>query len=107
MIWLVRNWLSSQVSPSFRFAYQLRGLIWLKLALRTYSLNAEAPKLIDIASPIPHPYDLRTPHASSWGGAALGPPSVHHSVPSRNAQSNPLDASLGPPIGVRSVFSTT
>ena len=34
------------------FAHQLRGLIWLKLALRMYSLTADALKLMADASPI-------------------------------------------------------
>jgi hypothetical protein len=40
--WFVRNSLSSYVKPSSRFSQKLRGLIWLKFASRTYSLNIEA-----------------------------------------------------------------
>ena len=43
---MVRNSLSSYVKPSLRLCHQPRGLIWLKLALRLYSLKAEAPRFV-------------------------------------------------------------
>ena len=55
MSWLVLNLLSSYVKPSSKLAQKLRGLIWLKLASRTYSLNIEAPKLIANISAVAQP----------------------------------------------------
>jgi hypothetical protein len=60
------------VKPSSKFAQKLRGLIWLKLASRTYSLNIEAPKLIANISAAAQPQLRGTPHASrlASGGAS-------------------------------------
>ncbi len=62
--WFVLNWLSSYVNPSSRFAQKLRGLIWLKFAWRTYSLNLEAPKLMARTSAVAPPPLRGTPHPS-------------------------------------------
>ena len=51
----------------------------MKFAFRTYSLNAEAPKLIASASPIAHPHDFGTPH-TSYSGVEPGPRQIEELV---------------------------
>src|SRR5512134_1514998 len=61
------------------FSQKLRGLIWLKFASRTYSLNIEAPQLIANISAVAQPQLRGTPQASrsaSAGGSGSGLPVV-------------------------------
>ncbi len=51
----MRKSLSSYVKPSLMFCHQLRGLVWLKLPSRMYSLNAAENKLIPIISAAAQP----------------------------------------------------
>ena len=58
---------------------KLRGLIWLKFASRTYSLNAAAPQLIANIWAVAQPQLRGTPQASrcpSGGGSGSGLPVV-------------------------------
>src|SRR5262245_7511112 len=103
MYWLVWKSLSSYVNPSFRFDHQLRGLIWLKLALRTYSLTADAPKLMAAASPTAHDHERRAPHTSRSADAPGG--ASHHCTPTRALTFCPPEAEPAP-TGERSVSPT-
>ena len=65
------------MKPSFRLDQKERGEIWLKFASRTYSLMAEAPKLIANISAVAQPQLRGTPQASrcpSGGGSGRGRP---------------------------------
>ena len=57
------------MKPSFRLSQKLRGLIWLKFASRTYSLNIAAPQLIANISAVAQPQLRGTPQASRWASA--------------------------------------
>ena len=65
------------MKPSSKFDQKLLGLIWLKFASRTYSLNIDAPQLIANISAVAQPQLRGTPQASRWpsgGGSGSGLP---------------------------------
>src|SRR5262245_35961285 len=94
------------------FDHQLRGLIWLKFALRTYSFTPDETQLIASTSAAAQPWLCATPQASRFSGGASGA-GTPEGVPSSGCQRTPRRASNALPelagacpTGLRSTSST-
>src|SRR5262249_13085060 len=98
--WFVRNLLSSYVKPCSRLAQKLRGLIWLKFALRTYSLKPEATQLMARSSATAQPRLREAPQASR-GRGGCSTPGTPPGNPSSGCQRTP---SRAPPVLLEPAF---